>query len=199
MTKDLVLASASTVRAGLLAAAGVDFRIKPAELDEGLVKQACRTKGCNAADCALALAEAKARQVAARCGRAVVIGADQLLVCGEVWFDKPADLGRARTQLEALRGRTHELVTAACVVQDDSRLWHAVSSPRLTMRHFTDAFLDDYILAEGTNTLGSVGAYRLEGRGVQLFEHIEGDYFAILGLPLLELLGFLRTKRMIEW
>jgi septum formation protein len=197
MTEDLVLASASTARAGLLAAAGIDFRIEPAELDEGLLKQACRAQGRDAAECALALAEAKARQVAARCGQAVVIGADQLLVCGEAWFDKPADLGQARTQLQALRGRTHELVTAVCVVQRGSRLWHAVSSPRLTIRHFTDAFLDEYIPAEGADILGSVGAYRLEGRGVQLFEHLEGDYFAILGLPLLELLGFLRTAGMI--
>jgi septum formation protein len=132
------------------------------------------------------------------CGRAIVIGADQLLVCGEVWFDKPADLGQARTQLQALRGRTHELVTAVCAIQDGSRLWHAVSNPRLTMRHFADAFLDDYIPAEGADILGSVGAYRFERKGVQLFERIEGDYFAILGLPLLELLGFLRTKGMIQ-
>src|SRR6202030_2617202 len=164
MTEGLVLASASAVRARLLAAAGVDFRIKPAQLDEGSFKQAYRAEGRDAAECALALAEAKARQVAARGGRAaVVIGADQLLVCGEVWFDKPADLGQARAQLQALRGRTHELVTAVCAVQDASRLWHAVASPRLTMRHFTDTFLDDYIPADRADILGSVGAYRLEG------------------------------------
>src|ERR1700739_1162824 len=197
MTENLVLASASTARAGLLAAAGIDFRIEPAELDEGFLKQACRAQGRGAPECALALAEAKARQVAGRCGRAVVIGADQLLVCGEVWFDKPADLRQARAQLQALRGRTHKLVAAVCAVQDGSRIWHAVRRPRLTMRQFTNAFLDDYILAEEANILGSVGAYRLEGRGIQLFEHMEGDYFAILGLPLLELLGFLRTKGMI--
>jgi septum formation protein len=197
MTEGLVLASASTIRAQLLAAAGVYFRIEPIELDEGLLKQVCRAEGRDAADCALALAEVKARQVAARFGRAVVIGADQFLVCGEIWFDKPADLGQARTQLRALRGRTHELVTAVCAVQGGSRLWHAVSRPRLTMRHFNDAFLDDYIAAEKADILGSVGAYRLEGRGVQLFECIEGDYFAILGLPLLELLGFLRTTGVI--
>lgn len=198
MIEDLVLASASPVRAGLLAAAGIKFRIEPAELDEGLLKQACREERRDAAQCALALAEAKARQIAARCNRAVVIGADQLLVCGEAWFDKPNGLGQARTQLRGLRGRTHELVTAVCAVQDGSRLWHAVSSPRLTIRHFSDAFLDDYIAAEGADILGSVGAYRLEGRGVQLFESIEGDYFAILGLPVLELLGFLRTKGIIR-
>ena len=198
MTEDLVLASASTARAGLLAAAGIDFRIEPAELDEGLLQQICRARGRDAAECALALAEAKARQVAERCGRAaVVIGADQLLVRGGVWFDKPADLRQVRTQLRALRGRTHELVAAVCAVQDGSRLWHAVSRSRLTMRNFTDVFLDDYIAAEGADVFGSVGAYRLEGKGVQLFEVIEGDHFAILGLPLLELLGFLRTKGMI--
>ena len=197
MTDSLVLASASTVRARVVAAAGVDFRVEPAELDESLLKQACRAEGRDAAGCALALAEAKARQVAARSCRAVVIGADQLLVCAKVWFDKPADLGQARTQLQALRGRTHELVTAVCAVHDGSRLWHAASSPRLTMRHFTDAFLDDYIPAERADIIRSVGGYRLEGRGVQLFEQIEGDYFAILGLPLIELLGFLRTKGMI--
>jgi septum formation protein len=197
MTEDLVLASASTVRARLLAAAGIDFRIEPAELDEGLLKQACRAEGRDATDCALFLAEAKAAQVGKRRAQAVVIGADQILVCGEAWFDKPADLGQARTQLELLRGRTHKLVTAVCAVQDGCRLWYAVSSPRLTMRHLTDAFLDDYILAEGTDILGSVGAYRLEGRGVHLFEQVEGDYFAILGLPLIELLGFLRTKAIV--
>ena len=197
MTDGLVLASASSMRAALLSAAGVNFRIEPAKLDEGLLEQACRAAGRNAADCALALAEAKACQVGARCGRAVIIGADQILVSGEVWFDKPANLGQARTQLQALRGRTHELVTAVCAVQNGSRLWHAVSRPRLTMRSFTDAFLDDYIAAEGAEILGSVGAYRLEGRGVQLFDVTEGDHFAVLGLPLLELLSFLRTKGMI--
>jgi len=185
------------MRAALLSAAGVNFRIEPAKLDEGLLEQACRAAGRNAADCALALAEAKACQVGARCGRAVIIGADQILVSGEVWFDKPANLGQARTQLQALRGRTHELGTAVCAVQDGSRLWHAVSRPRLTMRSFTDAFLDDYIAAEGAEILGSVGAYRLEGRGVQLFDVTEGDHFAVLSLPLLELLSFLRTKGMI--
>ena len=201
MTEDLVLASASTARAALLAAAGIDFRIEPVELDEGLLQQICRARGRDAAECALALAEAKARQVAERCGRAaVVIGADQLLVRGGVWFDKPADLRQVRTQLQALRGRTHEVVAAVCAVQDGSRLWHGVSRSRLTMRNFTDVFLDDYIAAllrGGADVFGSVGAYRLEGKGVQLFEVIEGDHFAILGLPLLELLGFLRTKGMI--
>src|SRR6201995_3628643 len=145
MIELLLLASASIQRARLLAAAGVHFRIEPAQLDEGVLKQACRTEGRDAADCALALAEAKAGQVAPRFGRAVAIGADQILVCGETWFDKPGDLGQARNQLRALRGRSHELVTAVCAVQGGRRLWHTVSNPRLTMRDFSDVFLDDYI------------------------------------------------------
>ena len=197
MTEELILASASVARARLLAGAGVDFRIEPAVLDEASLKEGWRTEGRNAAGCALALAEAKARQIAARFSRAVVIGADQILVCDEAWFDKPADLGEARIQLRALRGRTHTLITAACAVQSATRLWHAISQPRLTMRNFTEAFLEGYIDAEGTDILGSVGAYRLEGRGVQLFEHIDGDYFSVLGLPFMQLLGFLRNECII--
>jgi septum formation protein len=198
MARDLILASASTVRARLLAAAGMDFQVEPAEIDEGALKRACRAELRDAADCALLLAEAKARQIAGRRDRAFVIGVDQILVNGEAWFDKPTDIAEARAQLRALRGRTHELATAVCVVEGGTRLWHAVSRPRLTMRGFTDAFLDDYIGVEGPDILGSVGAYRLEGRGVQLFEQIEGDHFAVLGLPLLELLDFLRKTGEIR-
>jgi len=115
-------------------------------------------------------------------------------VCDGVWFDKPLDLTMARAQLQVLRGRMHELVTAACVVRNRTLLWHTVSRPKLRMREFTDRFLDDYFGSEGSSILGSVGAYRLEGRGVQLFACVEGDYFAILGLPLLELLRFLRER-----
>jgi septum formation protein len=149
MTRNLILASASTVRARLLTAAGIDFRVEPAEFDESVIKQACRAQGCDAGDCALALAEAKASQVSDRRDRALVVGVDQLLVSGEAWLDKPVDLGQARVQLHALRGRTHELATAACAVRSGKRLWHAVSRPRLTMRDLTDAFLDNYIVAEG--------------------------------------------------
>jgi septum formation protein len=181
------------MRARLLVAAGLEVRIEPAAIDEDKVKQAFRAEGRTATDCTLALAEAKAQWVAERHDRALVIGADQILVCGAEWFDKPRDLGEALVQLRALRGRTHELVTAVCAVQTGTRLWHTVIRPQLTMRDFSDMFLDDYMAAEGGEVLGSVGAYRLEGRGVQLFERIEGDHFAILGLPLLELLGFLRN------
>lgn len=188
MIERLILASASPSRASLLAKAGLDVRVEPASVDEDAIKQACRAAGGSASECATALAEAKARRIA------LVIGADQLLVCDGQWFDKPLDLVSARAQLQALRGRMHELVTSVCVVQNRTRIWHTVSRPRLLMCEFGDAFLDDYLAAEGTAVCGSVGAYRFEERGVQLFEHIDGDFFSILGLPLLELLRFLRDR-----
>ncbi len=197
MGERLILASASPARARLLAAAGIDFRAEPADVDEAAVKRRCRAAGSSAADCALALAEAKARLIAQRDDRALVIGADQILVCGDAWFDKPVDVAEARSHLRALAGRTHELATAACVVLGGACLWRAVSAPKLRMRRFGDLFLDAYLAAEGPAALGSVGGYRLEGRGVQLFDHIEGDHFSILGLPLLELIGFLRERGVI--
>jgi septum formation protein len=129
--------------------------------------------------------------------QALVIGADQILVVGNRWLDKPRNLDEARAQLESLRGRTHLLATAACVVQGDGVVWQELSMPELTMRPFSEEFLDAYIAAEGDSLLDTVGAYRLEGRGVQLFSRIAGDHFAVLGLPLLELLGFLRQRGAI--
>jgi len=193
MDEPLILASASPTRKKLLAAAGLKARVEPALVDEEAIKRIFRADRRAAADCALALAEAKARQVAENHRHALVVGADQILVCDEIWLNKPADLADARAQLQALRGRTHELVTAVCVVREMARIWHTVSSAKLTMRHFSDAFLDTYLGAEQAAALGSVGGYCFEERGIQLFSDIQGDYFAILGLPLLELFSCLRT------
>jgi septum formation protein len=197
MSSALVLASASTARARLLRNAGVAFAVDPADLDEGAVKSAQREAGAGAIECALALAIAKAQVVVRRHPSALVIGADQILALDDDWFDKPADLRAARHQLAALRGRTHRLATAVCVCRDEAVLWQAASEPRLTMRDFGDPFLDAYFAAEGDEVLLSVGAYRLEGYGAQIFAAIEGDHFAIQGLPLIELLGYLRSVGVI--
>jgi septum formation protein len=193
----LILASASAARAALLRAVGIAFRVEPSAVDEAVIKRAYRAAGDDARACAMALAEAKAAAIAAKHPEALVIGADQILVADDDWFDKPADLDQAAEQLRLLRGREHVLVTAACVRRRDTRLWSTVSTPTLTMRSFGDEFIAEYIAAEGDAVLGSVGAYRIEGRGVQLFSRIEGDHFAIIGLPLLELLEFVRDRGVL--
>jgi septum formation protein len=147
--------------------------------------------------CAVALAIEKACSVSRRHGDALVVGADQMLAAGDRWFDKPGDIAEARAQLRALRGRSHILATAVCVAEDGVPVWRATSAPELTMREFSDAFLEAYLAAEGEALTSSVGAYRLEGRGIQLFSRISGDYFAVLGLPLIELLDFLRAREMV--
>jgi nucleoside triphosphate pyrophosphatase len=193
-SEPLILASASAARATLLRAAGVSFSVVPAAIDEARRKGESRGAGDSALACADALATAKAVWVSLRDREALVIGADQVLVVGAEWLDKPQHLGEAEAQLRTLRGRRHRLATAVCVAQAGVPLWRAKSEPELTMRHFSDAFLAAYIAAEGVALLGSVGAYRLEGRGVQLFSRISGDHFAVLGLPLVELLEFLRER-----
>jgi septum formation protein len=192
MTPSLVLASGSAIRAELLRKAALDFTVDAAAVDEDEMKVSFRHEGADASLCAMALAELKTIKVAPRHQRALVIGADQILVGDGRWFDKPSSLDQARDHLRALRGRRHELVTAVAVLRDGHRLWGTVERPALTMRDFSDAFLEAY-LARGEHwLLASVGAYRLEGEGIQLFSRIEGDYFSILGLPLLPLLDFLR-------
>ncbi|HUZ65427.1 MAG TPA: Maf family nucleotide pyrophosphatase [Acetobacteraceae bacterium] len=188
----LVLASGSPTRRALLEAAGVPIEVSVPSVDEAAVKQAARTAGDPVAATAITLAALKARALSLRRADAIVIGADQILVCDERWFDKPADRDAARAQLLALRERTHTLVTAVLCMRAGDILWQHVATPRLTMRSFSAEMLDAYLAAEGDNVTKSVGAYRLEGPGLQLFERIEGDYFAILGLPLLPLLAFLR-------
>ena len=176
----------------MLRAAGVQFEAIPASLDETAIKQQHRRSGGDALGAAMALAEAKAQAVSASHPDSIIIGADQILVAGEEWFDKPADLTAAAQQLRRLSGRSHVLATAACAVSGGELLWNATTTPKLTVRPIGESFLAEYITAEGEALLGSVGAYRIESRGVQLFERIEGDHFSILGLPLIELLRFLR-------
>ena len=188
----LVLASASSARRAVMEAAGLRFEALAAAVDEAAIKESARAEGLEAEDAAMLLAEAKAQRVARRHPEALVIGADQMLVCDGEWFDKPADLEGARSHLRALRGRPHELVSAMVCWRGGQRIWQHLARPRLTMRPFSDEFLDAYLAAEGEAVLSSVGAYRLEGLGAQLFSRIEGEHAAILGLPLLPLLDFLR-------
>jgi septum formation protein len=193
----LVLASASAARAAMLAAAGVPFEQHPAAVDETEIKEALRADGVAPGDAALALAELKARRVASGSPADLVLGADQILTCEGQWFDKPRDLAEARAQLASLAGRRHELWTAAIVIRDDARLWHEIAQARLWLRPCSDAFFDAYLDAVGDRALGSVGAYQIEGLGVQLFARVDGDRFAILGLPLIGLLECLRVQGVL--
>lgn len=182
----------------MLARAGIAAAAMPAALDEHSVKAAARKHGLSAFELALRLAEMKAARVSMRRPDALVIGADQLLDCEGDWFDKPADLAAAALHIRRLRGRTHRLVTAVCCMRNGRTAWHHEEAPVLAMRDVSDEFIAGYVADEGPALLGSVGAYRLEGHGVQLFERIEGDFFTILGLPLLPLLGFLREHGLIR-
>jgi septum formation protein len=196
-TPALILASASKARRAVLEGAGLSFEIRVAGVDEAAIKEAAQAEGISPDEAALILADAKAERVAASAPAALVIGADQLLVCDDAWFDKPPDMAAARAHLQRLRGRTHELVTALVCHRGGQRIWQHVAKPRLRMRDFSDTFLNAYLAAEGEALLSSVGAYRLEGHGAQLFERIEGDQPAILGMPLLPLLGFLRQHGVL--
>jgi septum formation protein len=194
----LILASASPARARLLAAAGLLFEQRPAAVDEEAVRAALQAEQASPADAATALAELKAQRVA-REGPpdAVVLGADQILTCAGRWFAKPSDLAEARAQLMELAGRAHELATAVVGLRGGARIWHSVSQARLWLRPCSAAFLDDYLASVGERALAAVGAYQIEGPGAQLFARIEGDHFAIQGLPLLEVLEFLRAQGVL--
>jgi len=187
----LILASGSAVRRRLLEAAGVDFEVMKPNVDEDAAKLSLRASGLSLRDQADALAELKALSVSSKRG-GFVIGGDQMLAIDGEAMDKAVDEADARAHLLKLRGRTHELFTATVVARGGAAIWRRVDTLRLTMRAFSDEFLDNYIARAGEKTLLSVGAYQLEGLGGQLFERVEGDFFAVLGLPLLPLLAFLR-------
>jgi septum formation protein len=188
----LVLASRSAARRALLEAAGIPIELCPADLDERALEANAVSQKPTAV--AVLLARAKAAAVAKSHPGRLVLGADQTLALGAKRFSKSPNRLAARMQLQALRGRTHELHAGLAFVQDGTVVFEHVETARLTMRAFSDDFLDQYLDAAGDAVLASVGGYQLEGLGVQLFERIEGDYFTILGLPLLQALDFLRRR-----
>jgi len=193
----LILASGSATRAALLRNAGLVFEQIAAAVDEAELKRAMRGEGADAAAAAMALAELKARRVSERQPGALVIGADQMLVAEGKWFDKPADRAAAKAQLMALAGKSHRLVSAACVLVDGERIWGRHEHATLLMRPFDESFVERYLDAAGAAAMRSVGAYQLEGLGAQLFQRVDGDYFVVLGVPLLALLDFLRGRGIV--
>ena len=193
----LILASSSPARRSLLAGTGLDFESSPALLDERAIEAGAVGTGAGPEAVARLLAETKAREVSRLHPGAVVIGADQMLAFGDELLHKPRDLAEARHQLDRLRGRTHRLLAGLALARDGIGLWSTLESASLTMRTFSDAEREQVLALEGDAVLSAVGAYRLEGPSIRLFERIEGDYFTILGLPLLPLLKFLRSEGAI--
>ncbi|MHA6689237.1 Maf family protein [Devosia sp. A449] len=188
----LILASQSVTRKALLEQAGLRFSTAPALIEERAVENAVLAAGGNGRDVALQLAQNKAAAVAAQHRDAIVIGADQTLGLGTELLHKPGNRDEAAAQLDYLRGKTHRLHAAVALVRNDVLLWSGVETAELTLREFSPAERDDVLNREGDAILASVGGYRLEGPSIRLFETVSGDYFTILGLPLLPLLAALR-------
>jgi septum formation protein len=195
----LVLASNSSGRAALLEGAGIQFSKNAADLDERAIQEALTVDGVCAdpVDVAIVLARAKAEHISSKEKDAYVIGADQVLALEDKIFEKPATMEIARHNLLKFRGQTHYLHAAICVARNGETIWKHVETASMTMRNFSTDFLADYLVEAGESVKTSVGAYRLEETGIHLFEKIQGDYFTILGLPLIPLLDFLREKDIV--
>lgn len=194
MTEDLILASASQIRSRLLGAAAVPHESIPARIDEDSLRASMIQEDAKARDIADALAEMKARKVSQKYPEALVLGCDQVLAHDNALLSKPESPQEARTQLAALRGTTHQLLSAAVLYQDAEPLWRHIGVARLTMRSFSDAYLDDYITRNWDSIRWSVGGYKIEEEGIRLFSNIAGDHFTVQGLPLIELLSYLTLR-----
>ncbi len=193
----ITLASGSSIRAKMLRDAGVDFTVEIPRVDEDTILRSLEAEGAKPADIADTLAEYKARRISGRNPSVLVIAADQVLACNGQIYSKPKDMAQAREHLLALKGQGHQLLSAAVIYEGAKPVWRHVGRAQLAMRDFSDAFLDDYLEKAGEDILHCVGCYQLESHGVNLFSRVQGDYFTILGLPLLEVLAFLRTKGVL--
>ena len=192
----LLLASQSASRRAMLTAAGVPFTPVRSPLDEEVAKIEMRERGLDAGEMALALADAKAFAVSAKgMIKGLILGCDQTLQCDDgTMLDKAADMGILADQLRALSGKTHRLFSAAVIIENHETVWRATESARMTMRSLSESFIADYLAREGDGLLGCVGGYRIEGRGSQLFDSVEGNSFVVQGMPLLPLLAYLRQR-----
>jgi septum formation protein len=193
----IILASGSATRQNMLRSAGVPFEIDRPDVDEGALKIECRAQGLTIGETAQALALAKAKQVSPRHPGRVVLGADQMLECGDEWFDKPVDRTAAGHQLMKLSGRSHKLHSATVAVRDSQMIWRNTDTAELTVYPITSEYLEFYLDRVGDAVLSSVGGYQIEGLGIQLFSAIKGSHFTIQGMALLPLLAFLRTEGVI--
>jgi len=198
MTETIILASGSPFRKAMLVNAGVDVEAVAADVDERALEAPLQDSGVSPEDVALVLAEAKATEVSERRPGALVLGCDQTLSLGDEVFHKPEDMEGARRHLLALSGKTHQLNSAAVLVRDGAVLWRHVGIASMTMRKLDPAFIGRHLARVGARALASVGAYQIEGEGIQLFEKVEGDHFTIVGLPLLPLLAELRDLGAID-
>lgn len=193
----LILASASKIRADLLRNSGLDVESLAARIDEEAIRAALEAEGASPRDQADTLAEMKAEKISRRFPEAVVIGCDQVLDFKGKVFGKPASIDAARAQLEELRGQTHKLLSAVVLYEKGRPVWRHVGEVRLTMRDFSATYLEEYVARQGDLLLETVGGYQLEAEGVRLFSDVRGDYFTVLGLPLVALLGYLSQRGMI--
>lgn len=198
MSANLVLASQSPFRARILADAGIGFTAIPAEIDERAVEQPMLDTESGPADIALVLAMAKASDVSQRNSGAVVIGADQTMSLDDKLLHKPRSMEEARRRLLQLAGKTHQLHSAVCLAQNEDIVWSHCETCHITFRPFDPGFVGRHLAHVGEIALSSVGAYQIEGRGIQLVEKIEGDFFSIIGLPLIPLLHQLRERKLID-